>query len=263
MKNVVITGSTRGIGLGMARAFLSAGCRVTVCGRTAGAVEKATTMLARDFDAEMVAGFPCDVTCNDQLHGLWQAAVSRWGSIDIWINNAGIGQPWLPFWEIDPQTAEAVVNTNILGVMNGTRVAIKGMLEQGRGMIVNMEGYGSDGRTGKRLGIYGSTKRSVRYFSRAMSKELESSPLLIGTLSPGMVVTDFLMAPLADYPDGGERAKRIFNILADSVETVAPFLVKKILAANRTGFRIAWLTRAKVFRRFLFAGFSKRDLFKN
>ena len=78
-------------------------------------------------------------------------------------------------------------------------------------------------------------------------------------LSPGMVVTDLLTH---DYtPEEFEKAKKIFNILADKVETVTPWLASGCSPAGRNGSRVAWLTKGKAARRFATAAFSKRDLF--
>jgi hypothetical protein len=76
-----------------------------------------------------------------------------------------------------------------------------------------------------------------------------------------MVVTDLLTGQYRDRPDEWERAKRIFNILADRVETVAPWLAERVLANTQSGARIRWLTRSKLIGRFLAAPFRKRDLF--
>jgi hypothetical protein len=76
-----------------------------------------------------------------------------------------------------------------------------------------------------------------------------------------MVVTDLLTNQYEDRPQDWEQAKRIFNILADRVETVTPWLAQRLLENNRTGARISWLTRRKIMWRFLTAPFSERDLF--
>ena len=80
-------------------------------------------------------------------------------------------------------------------------------------------------------------------------------------LSPGMVTTEFITSRYVGRPEEWERAKGIFNILADKVETVTPWLARKVLANTRTGVRFNWLTRGKVMARFLMAPFHKRDLF--
>ena len=261
MQSIVITGSTRGIGRGLADAFLDLGCAVTVSGRAQARVQQAVAELSTKYGSDRVHGHPCDVRALSQVQVLWNAAEARWGRIDIWINNAGVSHFRADFWELAPDQIDAVVATNLLGTMFGSRVAMRGMLAQGSGSLYNMEGFGSDGRKMNGLTLYGTTKRAVRYFSRSLTQEAKGTPIKVGTISPGMVVTDLLTAEFAERPEAWDRAKRIFNILADRIETVTPWLAKRILANAKTGARIAWLTRTKAIWRFLTAGMRKRDLF--
>jgi len=102
-----------------------------------------------------------------------------------------------------------------------------------------MEGFGSDGMIRDKMTLYGTTKRAVRYFTQSMAKEASTSPVKIGTLSPGMVVTDFLLNSLKSNSKEADKAKEIFNILADHVDTVTPFLCKRILENNKNNAHIA------------------------
>jgi len=262
MKTIVITGSTRGIGCGLADAFLALGCAVGISGRTLAGVEKAVGTLSAKYKATRVWGHPCDVTHFEQVQALWDAAQSHFGKIDIWINNAGIGQAQRNFWENPPEQTKAVVDTNLLGAMYGSQVALRGMLEQGFGSLYNVEGLGSDGRRVAGLTLYGVTKCGVRYLTQSLVQETRGSPVLVGALGPGMVVTHLLTGQFEGRPEDWERAKRVFNVLADRVETVAPWLAQKVLTNNRTGVRFNWLTRGKAVSRFLIASFRKRDLFE-
>ena len=94
-----------------------------------------------------------------------------------------------------------------------------------------------------------------------MSSEVSNTPVKVGRLSPGIVITEFITDQYADDPDGLESAKRIFNILGDRVETVTPWLADNVLANDKNGAAIEWLTRVKITKRFLTANFNKRDLF--
>jgi NADP-dependent 3-hydroxy acid dehydrogenase YdfG len=156
---------------------------------------------------------------------------------------------------------QAVVETNVAGAMHGAKVALRGLLEQGSGSLYNMEGLGSDGRKVAGLTLYGSTKYSLRYLTDALVEETRDTPVLVGALRPGMVVTDLLTEQYKERPEDWERAKRIFNILADRVETITPWLAQKVLANNKTGVRITWLTGPRIIGRFLAAPFRRRDLF--
>jgi len=263
MKVIVITGSTRGIGYGLADSFLALDCAVMVSGRTQEAVDKAVARLSTKHGADRVFGHPCDVTDFEQVQALWNAAQARFDRIDIWINNAGLGNPQMDFWELPAEEIRAVVSTNLIGAMYGTKVALSAMLEQGFGALYNMEGLGSDGRKVEGLALYGSTKAGLRYLDECLTKETEGTPVLVGSLRPGMVVTDFLTRQFEDRPpEDWERAKRMFNIIADRVEDVTPWLAQQVLANDKNGACISWLSRWKVMGRFLTARFRKRNLFE-
>ena len=83
MKTVVITGSTRGIGFGMADAFLQAGCRVALSGRTSQAVDKAVAALSQKHEARRIYGQACDVNDFEQVQTLWNTPAAHFGKIDI------------------------------------------------------------------------------------------------------------------------------------------------------------------------------------
>ena len=139
-----------------------------------------------------------------------------------------------------------------------TMVAMKGMLDQGGGQIYTMEGMGSDGSRHDGLIFYGTTKYGMRYFTQALAKEASGTSVLVGALQPGMVLTDLVVGQYRGRPQDWERAKGIFNIIADRAETVAPWLADRVLANDRTDVRITWLTRPKLAWRFLTAPFVKR-----
>jgi len=260
-KVVIITGSTRGIGYGLAEAFLERGCAVVVSGRTPESSAAAAARLARTSAAERVYAQACDVTVYAQVQDLWDSAVARFERIDIWINNAGLAHPQKKVWELPSETMQALVDTNLLGTMYGSRVAVQGMLRQGFGTLYNMEGAGSNGRRIHGLGVYGSTKYGLRYLTQSLADEVEGTAVNVCALSPGMVVTDLLTGQNQDStPAERERAKNAFNLLADRVETVAPWLVDRMLADPKNGMRIAWLTPGKIIGRLALGRFRKRKL---
>jgi NAD(P)-dependent dehydrogenase (short-subunit alcohol dehydrogenase family) len=261
MKTIVITGSTRGIGYGLAAALLNLGCAVTISARTQASVERALEGLTAKHKVERLLGHPCDVTDFEQVQALWDTAKAHWGQIDIWINNAGIAHPQMDFIDLPAGRIQAVVETNVIGAMYGAKVALHGMLDQGFGALYNMEGLGSNGRRVEGLTLYGSTKQSLRYLTDALVQEVQGTPIRVGAIRPGMVVTDMLTGQFEGRPEEWERAKRVFNILADRVETVTPWLAQKVLSNKKNGAHITWLTRPKVIGRFLMAPFHRRDLF--
>jgi NAD(P)-dependent dehydrogenase (short-subunit alcohol dehydrogenase family) len=261
MTVVVITGSTRGIGYGLSDAFLARGCSVTISGRSREAVDRAVAELSARHGAERLFGHPCDVTDFEQVQALWDAAMEQWGRVDIWLNNAGIAHAQTALWAQSAGEIAAVVETNVTGAMYGAKVAMKGMLEQGSGSIYNMEGLGSGGRRVEGLTAYGTTKAALCYLTDAMVQEAKDTPVIMGAIRPGMVATDMLTQQYREKPERWEEARRIFNILADRVETVAPWITDRVLANTTNGKRIQWLSTAKVTWRFLTAPFAKRDVF--
>ena len=263
MKVVVITGSTRGIGRGLAENFLDRGCKVVIAGRKQEAVDVVVEELAQRAGADNVAGKACEVTSAAQLQSLWDEAVNRFGRVDIWINNAGVSAPRKPLDETDEDVIASVVDINLGGMLQANRVALRGMRAQGAGQIWNMEGFGSGGQVQPGMCVYGATKRAVNYINKALQKEIKDTGVQVCTLSPGIVVTDLLVGDYDTSSAEWEKSKKIFNILGDKVETVTPFLVQGILKADKSGAKVAWLTGGKAFRRFMAAGFNKRDLFSD
>lgn len=261
MKTIVITGSTKGIGLAMADAFLQDGCQVAISGRRQEPLDEAVASLATSYGSQRVAGFLCDVTLPEQVESLWQEAADRFGRIDIWINNAGVGHPQSPIWELDEQTVRAVIDSNIIGVINCCRVAIPGLLAQGGGQLYNFEGFGSNGRVRAGIGVYGASKSAITFLSKTLAAELKDTTVQIGTIEPGMVMTDLVLDQFKDDPEGLAKAKPIFNIIASPLDEVAPTMAKKVLANDKNGASLEYLSRTRLSLRFLTAPFNKRDLF--
>ena len=261
MKTIVITGSTKGIGYGLAEEFLRLGCQVVVSGRKQADAEAAAEQLARVGDRKNILAQACDVSDYLAVQALWDAASKHFGKVDIWVNNAGQGQAVQNLWEIEANLMQSVVEANLLGQLYGAKVAVNGMLEQGFGALYIMEGKGSKGDVQKGMTLYSTTKRGGNYLFHALVEELKETSLIVGSISPGMVVTDLLTRQKRANPADWERTKRIFNILADTVDVVAPWLAAEILANDKHGAEIRRLSRLKVMGRFLSAPFSKRDLF--
>ena len=252
-KTAVVTGGTRGIGHGLALEFLKRGTNVVICGRGQDAVDSAVAELnTAATGGARVTGIPCDVTKHDQVQALWDFAKKEFGDIDIWINNAGMSNTRFPIGRLPQDEIEAVPAVNLVGSMNGAQVALKGMEEQGHGALYNFEGFGSNGMKQHGMSLYGCTKFGLTYFTKALIKETKDSPVIVGYMSPGIVITDLSMRDRGKMPpERWEFVKKIFNIIADRVETVTPWLVEHVLANEEHGARIAWLTRRKTIGRFI------------
>ncbi|MDE6583721.1 MAG: SDR family oxidoreductase, partial [Clostridia bacterium] len=213
-----------------------------------------------------VLSLPCDVTSPDELNNLWNKAKEMFGGVDIWINNAGVNQPDKPVYELTPKEVEFLMNIDLKGSIFGCQVAFKGMKEQGYGQIYNVEGYGSNDAMMTGLTIYGTAKRAITYFTQALAKESEGltgGKVCVCRLTPGIMITNFIKTA-----NGGktkielpEKTKKVYNILGDYPETIANFVVPKMIKNKKNNKQIAWLTNRRAFGRFMTAGFKKRNFF--
>jgi NAD(P)-dependent dehydrogenase (short-subunit alcohol dehydrogenase family) len=261
MKSIVITGSTSGIGFGLADAFLARNCAVTISGRSQMNLDEAYRTLAAKRDKSQILAYLCDVSHYDEVQGLWNAAMERFGRIDVWINNAGAGHRETPIWDYSREMIDKLVAANVTGALYGLNVASKGMIQQGFGSIYNMEGLGSSGPVIKGLALYSATKSALASLTTATAKEVAGTPIIVGGLRPGMVATKLITGQYEGHPEEWRHVERIFNILSDRVETVTPWLADKILSNKKNGIRIQWLSRSKVILRFLQSPFHKRTIF--
>ncbi len=261
MKKIVITGSTRGIGLSMAKEFLQKGCQVTITGRAVRPSEELISELKPYEDRYQYV--PCNVRDISEVEALWEVAAKHWGGIDIWVNNAGQNVPHEFSYNTEASYVDAVIDTNMKGVIYGSQVAARHMLLQGYGQIWNMEGLGSNDMIQVKTILYGTTKRALTYFTKGLAKELKGTSVTAGLLSPGMVLTDFM----TKTPEGeaspvleDKSFQFIFNNLGDRPETVAAFFIPRILANRKNDAHIVWLTNVKSLLRMMKAPFVKRRL---
>ena len=266
-KTVVITGSSRGLGYEMAKQFFLLGWNVVINGLNEEHLQLAVDNLKKHENKSRVVSFKGNITNEKDVQGLLDFAVKTFQNIDIWINNAGINQPPKPIWELNDKEIDSILNTNLKGVIIGTKLAtIQMQKQQNGGYIYNMEGLGSNDDMMLGYNIYGTTKRAVTHFTQAYAKELEEtkSKVKIGRLSPGIVITDFLTKPLNGEQEINlsEKTKNVYNILGDYPDVVAEFLVNNMINTTVNNAHIEWLTKSKAAWRFMTSGFNKRNFFK-
>ena len=266
MKTAVITGSTRGLGFEMARLFHKNGWNLVINGVNPQRLEKAAEELRALPGDGAVEGFAGSVASEEELQGLLDFAVEKFGVLDIWINNAGVNQPMKAIWELSQEEIDAILNIDLRGAILGSRLAARQMEKQPEGgFIYNLEGYGSNDAMMLGLNLYGTSKRAVTHFTVALAKELEErgSRVKAGRLSPGIMITDFTVKALGGKESIAlpEKTKKVYNILGDKPDVVAAHLVKEMLANSKNNAHIQWLTTGKAAWRFMTAGFNKRNFF--
>ena len=139
------------------------------------------------------------------------------------------------------------------------------MIKQGSGAIYTVEGHGSNNALIPGLSIYGTAKRGVTYFVDALAKEAETNKLdiIIGKLSPGIMITDFIVNAFRDKKiELTNKEKKVYNILGDYPDVVAKYMVKKMIVNTNKNVRISWLTKRKAAFRFMTSWIRRRDFFK-
>jgi 3-oxoacyl-[acyl-carrier protein] reductase len=187
----LVTGSTRGIGLAVARALASAGARVAVCGRDA---EKAATVaagLARETGAD-VRGFAADLGDVAQAAGLVEAVEQAFGQLDILVNNAGLTRDNL-LMRLKDDDWDAVMNANLRGAFATCRAASRGMMKRRFGRIINIASVvGLTGNKGQ--ANYAASKAGLIGMTKSIAKELASRNILANVVAPGFIETDMTAA---------------------------------------------------------------------
>jgi NAD(P)-dependent dehydrogenase (short-subunit alcohol dehydrogenase family) len=184
-KTWFITGAARGLGLAVARAALKAGDRLIATSRSADSLSHAIS-----GDPDHILFLPLDVTDRDAPRRAVEAAVQRFGRIDVLVNNAGYGHIGL-FEETSETDIERQFDTNVFGLMRMTRAVLPTMRAQRSGHIINLSSVG--GRVAFDLcTIYGASKFAVEGFSVNLAKDLEPCGIRVTVVSPGFFRTDFL-----------------------------------------------------------------------
>jgi NAD(P)-dependent dehydrogenase (short-subunit alcohol dehydrogenase family) len=272
MKNIIVIGGTRGFGFELAKEFIALGARVAITGRKLIDAEAAAAMLrprssAIPGDAQQgtvpdrVIPLEADLRSFDSLVRLQADALAALGSVDILVVNAGINQKAAKAWDAGETDIDSVLATDLRGPMYAVRVFMPSMIAAGKGSVWFIEGLGSNNMMVDKFSLYGSSKRALAYYWRALAREAKGTGVSVCALSPGMMVTDFLIGNLDDR-EVADRAKtvRLFNILADKAETVARFAAPRILTNERNSLLLQWLTTPKVMWRFLSAPFFGRNI---
>lgn len=194
-----ITGASRGIGALIAQAALADGNAVVAAGRNVKAI------IERLGESAALLPVALDVTDEAQAHAAVQAAIARFGRIDVLVNNAGFGLLGA-IEESSDQDVRRMYDTNVFGLLNVTRAVLPTLRAQRSGHVINISSIGGY-RAAAGFGAYSSTKFAVEGISEALHAELAPLGIHATVVEPGYFRTDFLdassltVAPdvIADY----------------------------------------------------------------
>jgi NAD(P)-dependent dehydrogenase (short-subunit alcohol dehydrogenase family) len=188
MRRAIVTGSTRGIGLAIAKALLAAGDRVLITGRSASRVEAAVADLSQQF-GDRVVGSVLDVRDRQSVERVVGDAVARFGGLDVVVNNAGVGLFRSVETTSDADWAE-VFDTNVRGVFLVTRAAIPALRSAGGGWIINIASLAGRNPFANG-GAYCASKAALISFSESVMQEVRFDNIRVSVIMPGSVATEF------------------------------------------------------------------------
>lgn len=266
MKTVVITGSARGFGYAMLELFRKENFNVVLCDINKDSIDEARKKLGKIDSNGKILSFQTDITKSNDVNSLIENTLKETKTIDIWINNAGVNQDNKTIWDTDEEIIDRLIDIDLKGTILCSKLIMPIMIKQKSGQIYNVEGHGSNDVAITGLSVYGTAKRAVTYFTEALAHECEekNTNVLIGKITPGIMITNFISTSLGDGNkfELDEKTKKVYNILGDYPETIANYMVDKIIHNKKNNVKFTWLTNRRAAFRFMTAGFNKRDFFK-
>jgi len=187
-KIVVITGASRGVGAAAARQFAAEGAKIVLTARTRAKLEEVAESLGIERNRRLVV--TADIGKPAGMQKIVAAALKKFGRIDIFVNNAGVGVR-KPIGEMDEREFDLMFDTNVKAVFRSFHALLPQMKKQGEGHIINVSSMASkQGRP--TLGVYCASKAALNVLSEAVGTEVRNDNVKISVLMPGSIDTNFL-----------------------------------------------------------------------
>ena len=191
-KVAVITGGSRGIGFATADRFLKEGAKVIITASKPETAEKAVRQLQEKYPEGIVAGISPELTSFASVQKAFREVTQKYGCIDILVNNAGISES-TPFMQYTEETFDKVMDLNVKGVFNATRVAAECMTAKGSGVILSTSSMVSI--SGQPSGFaYPASKFAVNGLTVSLVRELGPKGIRVNAVAPGIIETDMMKA---------------------------------------------------------------------
>lgn len=188
-KTILITGASSGIGEGCARKFASQGDRLILNARSTDKLTALAEELKEKYNTDCYV-MPFDVCNRESAATALNALPEEWKSIDVLINNAGLAIGVDKEHEGNPDEWDMMIDTNIKALLSMTRLVVPGMVERGRGHIINIGSIAGDAAY-PGGSVYCATKAAVKALSDGLRIDLVDTPLRVTNIKPGMVETNF------------------------------------------------------------------------
>ncbi len=190
MKHItMITGATAGIGEATARKFAGQGYDLILTGRRADRLEELAQAL-READGVEVQILAFDVRNRADVQAAWDSLSADWRKVEILVNNAGLAAGREPLQEGDPDDWDAMIDTNVKGLLYVTRLVLPEMVAAQRGHVINMGSVaGREVYPGGN--VYCASKFAIEGLSRALRLDVAQHNVKVTTISPGLVETEF------------------------------------------------------------------------
>lgn len=187
-KVAVVSGGTRGIGFGIAKAFVAEGAAVLVTGRSDVKGKEAVEVLG---GSNHVAFEVADGADRASVDAAIEAAVARFGKLDIIVNNVGGATEFAPVAMMSDEIWEKGLTLNVTSAFYGSRKALEYMLPQKSGRIINISSV--EGKHGKPFIVqYVAAKHALNGFTKGLSKEVATEGVTVNAICPGLVITDLI-----------------------------------------------------------------------
>lgn len=185
-KVAVVTGASRGIGLGVAQRLAREGAKVVITGRNADSLAEATSTIGGPLQVVGVAGKADDPEHREQVFAV---ARDKFGPVDVLVNNVGINPVYGPMIEMDLDAARKIFEVNALGALAWAQAAYESGMKDRGGSVLNLSSVAA-ARQPVGIGFYGSSKAMVEHITRQLAMEL-GPKVRVNAVAPAVVKTKF------------------------------------------------------------------------
>jgi NADP-dependent 3-hydroxy acid dehydrogenase YdfG len=225
-KIVFVTGASSGIGEATALAFAAEGARLLLAARRADKLsEVASAALQRG--AQAVHTFSLDVRDRKAVQKAIDTLPAEWAPIDVLVNNAGLSRGLEKLYVGNPDDWDEMIDTNVKGLLYVTRAVVPGMVERGRGHVVNLGSVAGE-MTYPNGAVYCASKAAERSINDGLREDVLGTPIRVTSVDPGMVETEF---SLVRFHGDADRAAKVYKgvkpLTAEDIAEVIVWTVKR------------------------------------